>query len=199
MPAPRFFRTPAAFSRWLEKNHDKETELWVGFYKKASGKPSITWPEAVDEALCWGWIDGIRKTVDAVAYTNRFTPRKPTSNWSEINTRRVGALIAEGRMREPGLRAFRARNAARSGVYSFEQKKTPRLDPALEKRFRAKRAAWAFFEAQPPGYRRVFTWWIVSAKQEATRLKRLDQLIDLSAHEQQIPQFRRRTPSRANP
>ena len=186
MPIPRFFRTPAAFSRWLEANHDKHSELWVGFYKKASGKPSITYPEAVDEALCWGWIDGIRKTVDAIAYTNRFTPRKPTSNWSEINTRRVEALIAEGRMREPGLRAFEARKPERSGVYSFEQRKAPQLDPALEKRFRAKRAAWAFFEAQPPGYRRVTTWWIVSAKKEETRLARLEKLIAASAEKRRL-------------
>jgi uncharacterized protein YdeI (YjbR/CyaY-like superfamily) len=183
---PRFFRTPAAFSRWLEKNHDKETELWVGFHRKDSGKPSITWPEAVDEALCWGWIDGVRKRVDETSYTNRFTPRKPTSNWSEINTRRVEALTAQGRMREPGLRAFEARKADRSGVYSFEQRKAPKFDPALEKRFRANRAAWTFFEAQPPGYRRIVTWWVISAKREETRASRLEKLILASAEKRRL-------------
>lgn len=174
---PRFFRTPVSFSRWLETNHDTKTELWVGFYKKSSGKPSVTWPEAVDEALCWGWIDGIRKSVDAMAYTIRFTPRKPTSNWSVINTRRAEALIEEGRMREPGLRAFRARTDDRAGVYSFEQQKNPQLDPAFETRFRANRAAWKFFEALPPSYRRAVTWWVISAKRDETRASRLEKLI----------------------
>jgi uncharacterized protein YdeI (YjbR/CyaY-like superfamily) len=117
---PKFFRTPADFRRWLERHHGTQPELWVGFYKKGSGRPSITWPEAVDEALCFGWIDGIRKSVDAERYVNRFTPRRSRSNWSLVNIRRVGQLIAAGRMQPAGLRAFDARDERKSGVYSFE-------------------------------------------------------------------------------
>lgn len=183
---PRFFRTPAAFSRWLERNHDKETELWVGFHKKDSGKPSITWPESVDEALCWGWIDGVRKSLDETSYVIRFTPRKATSTWSEVNTRRAKELIAGGRMKPAGLRAFEARRPETSGVYSFEQRKNPALYPSLEKRFRANRAAWTFFQAQPPGYRRVVTWWVISAKRDETRAARLEKLIAASAAGQRL-------------
>ncbi|HEY0594097.1 MAG TPA: YdeI/OmpD-associated family protein [Thermoanaerobaculia bacterium] len=181
MPSPRFFRTPADFARWLERNHAMKSELWVGFHKKGSGKPSLTWPESVDEALCWGWIDGVRKSLDESSYVIRFTPRKPTSTWSEVNTRRAKELIAEGRMKPAGLRAFEARRPETSGGYSFEQRKNPQLDPELEKRFRANRAAWTFFQAQPPGYRRVTTWWVISAKREATRASRLEKLIAASA------------------
>lgn len=183
---PRFFRTPADFDRWLAKNHDKVSELWVGFHKKATGKASITWPQSVDEALCWGWIDGLRKSIDETAYMIRFTPRTASSVWSEVNTRRAKALIEEGRMKEPGLRAFEARRPERSGVYSFEQRKNPQLDPALEKRFRANRAAWRFFEEQPPGYRRIALWWIVSAKKEETRRARLEKLIEACAEGKRI-------------
>ena len=179
--SPRFFRTAADFRRWLEKHHARETELWVGYYKKDSGKKSITHPEAVDEALCFGWIDGIRKKLDDVSYVNRFTPRKPTSNWSAVNIARVEALEAEGRMTEAGRRAFAAQKAERTGVYSFEQKQAPKLDPALEKKFRANRPAWTFFQAQPPSYRRVTTWWVISAKKEETRIRRLEKLLEASA------------------
>ncbi|HSN68148.1 MAG TPA: YdeI/OmpD-associated family protein [Thermoanaerobaculia bacterium] len=186
MPAPRFFRTPADFSRWLEKNHDRQSELWVGFHKKGSGRPSITWPESVDEALCWGWIDGVRKSVDETSYMIRFTPRTATSTWSEVNTRRANALIEEGRMKDPGLRAFQARKAEGSGQYSYEQRRNPKLPAAEEKRFRAKRAAWAFFEAQPPSYRRLALFWVVSAKKEETRAARLDKLIAASAEKRRL-------------
>ena len=175
-PRPTFFPTPAHFRRWLERHHASATELWVGFYKKSTGRPSITWPEAVDEALCFGWIDGIRKSLDEESYTNRFTPRKPGSNWSLINTKRVKELIEQGRMHEAGLEAFKSRDPKKS-VYSFEQRKNPQLTPELEALFKRNRDAWQFFEAQPPGYRRVITFYVVSAKQEATRLRRLDNLI----------------------
>jgi uncharacterized protein YdeI (YjbR/CyaY-like superfamily) len=178
---PKFFRTPADFRRWLERHHGTQPELWVGFYKKGSGRPSITWPEAVDEALCFGWIDGIRKSVDAERYVNRFTPRRSRSNWSLVNIRRVGQLIAAGRMQPAGLRAFDARDERKSGVYSFERRKPARLGRDLEARFRKNAAAWRFFESQPPGYRRLITHWVVSAKRDGTRLRRLQRLIDQSA------------------
>ena len=178
---PRFFPTAPAFRRWLEKNHEKENELWVGYYRKDSGRKSITHSEAIDEALCFGWIDGIRKKVDEESYANRFTPRRPGSNWSAVNMARMDALIAEGRMTDAGLRAWEARKEERTGVYSFEQKSRPELGPELEKLFRKNRAAWTFFEKLPPSYRRAVTWWVISAKQEATRHRRLEKLIEASA------------------
>ena len=178
---PTYFAMPADFRHWLKQHHSTEQELWVGFHKKTSGRPSITWPESVDEALCFGWIDGLRKSIDVERYMIRFTPRKTTSVWSSVNTKRAGELIREGRMQPAGLAAFNARNPKRSGVYSFEQRSDPTLTPKLTARFRANRAAWEFFEAQPPGYRKTVTWWIVSAKQEATRERRLDILIRESA------------------
>ena len=187
-PAARFFRTPAEFRRWLEKNHERETELWVGFHKKGSGRPSITWPESVDEALSFGWIDGVRRSIDEESYEIRFTPRKPRSIWSAVNTRRMKELIEEGRVAEAGIRAFERRSEARSGVYSFEQRKDAKLDPALEKRFRARAKAWRFFETQPPGYRRLAAFWVMSAKKEETRTRRLDELIARSAKGERLPQ-----------
>lgn len=186
--APKFFRTPADFRRWLEKNHADVAELWVGFHKKGSGKPSITWPESVDEALSFGWIDGVRRSIDETSYEIRFTPRRPTSIWSAVNTRRAKELIAEGRMAEAGIRAFEKRSDERSGVYSFEQRKEAKLDPALETRFRARAKAWRFFEAQPPGYRRLAAFWVMSAKKEETRLRRLAELITRSANGERLPQ-----------
>jgi len=191
---PTFFPTPADFRRWLAKHHATATELLVGFYKVGSGKASITWPASVDQALCFGWIDGLRKRIDDESYTIRFTPRKPTSTWSAVNIQRVEELSQLGLMTPAGLKAFEARKANRSGIYSYEQR-TAELPPEYEKGLKANRAAWTFFQAQPASYRKAAMWWIVSAKQEATRLKRLAQLIDLSAHSQLIPQFRRRTPS----
>ena len=135
---PRFFATPEEFRAWLERHHDTATELWIGLYKKASGKPSITWPEAVDEALCFGWIDGVRKSIDDESYMNRFTPRKPTSNWSAVNVKRVEAEAA-GPRSAAGLKAFRERRRAKTGDYSYEQRHQVKLDPAFEKRFRRRR------------------------------------------------------------
>ena len=188
--SPTFFPTPADFRRWLQAHHATETELLVGFYKTGSGKPSITWPESVDQALCFGWIDGLRKRVDDERYTIRFTPRKPTSTWSAVNIKRVEELTQLGLMTPAGLKAFEARRENRSGIYSYEQR-TAELPAEYDQVLRANRAAWTFFQAQPASYRKAAMWWIVSAKQEATRLKRLDQLIELSAHAQQIPQFTR--------
>ncbi len=192
---PTFFPTPADFRRWLKANHATETELLVGFYKTSSGKPSITWPESVDQALCFGWIDGVRKRVDDESYTIRFTPRKPTSTWSAVNIKRVEELTQQGLMQPAGLKAFEARKENKSGIYSYEQRSAT-LPPEYEKVLKKNKAAWTFFQAQPASYRKAAVWWVVSAKQEATRLKRLDQLIDLSAHEQLIPQFKWRTPSK---
>ena len=181
MPRPRFFATPEELRAWLEVNHEKAAELLVGFRKVGTGKPSMTWSQSVDQALCFGWIDGVRKTFDADSYTIRFTPRKPTSNWSKINLAKVEALRAAGLMRPAGLRAFEQRKPEKTGVYSFEQRETAALPPALEKQFRAQKKAWAFFESCPPGYRRLMAFYVVSAKKDETRAKRLERLIAESA------------------
>ena len=179
---PTFFATPADFRKWFEENHDTAAELLVGFYKKGSGKPSISWPESVDEALCFGWIDGVRRSVDAESYSIRFTPRRPRSIWSNVNTKRVAELIKQGRMHARGLEAFKARDPKRSGIYAFEQRqKDQELDPALEAKIRKNKKAWTFFQAQPPGYRRLMSVYVMSAKKEETRLRRLARLIDDSA------------------
>jgi uncharacterized protein YdeI (YjbR/CyaY-like superfamily) len=178
---PKFFPTPADFRRWLEKNHESETELWVGFHKKGTGKPSITWPESVDQALCFGWIDGIRKSLGAESYVIRFTPRKRGSNWSLVNIRRATALIGDGLMQAAGKRAFEARDPAKSGVYAFEQTQPVILPPAAKKQFMASKRAWKFFESQPPGYRKIAIRYVLMAKQEETRLRRLARLIKDSA------------------
>jgi uncharacterized protein YdeI (YjbR/CyaY-like superfamily) len=177
---PRFFKTPSAFRKWLADNHAKSKELWVGFHKKDSGKPSITWPESVDEALCFGWIDGIRKTIDDASYKIRFSPRRPGSIWSAVNIRNAEKLIKEKRMQPAGLKAYAAKKEYRSGIYSYEQRSPELVEPYLEKLKRNK-AAWTFLQAQPPSYRTMMKWWIVSAKREETRLKRLAKLIEESA------------------
>ena len=177
----RFFPTPADFRAWLQAHHESEKELLVGFHKKATGKPSITWPESVDEALCFGWIDGVRRSLGPDAYTIRFTPRRPTSIWSAVNVARVGELTKLGRMRPAGLRAFAARTPERTGIYSFERAEAARLAPAQEKQLRANPEAAAFFDAQPPGYRKTATHWVISAKREETRQRRLERLIADSA------------------
>lgn len=177
---PKFFKTPIAFRKWLTTNHSKSKELWVGYYKKSSGKPSITWPESVDEALCFGWIDGVRKSLDEQSYVVRFSPRKPGSIWSTINIRNMERLISEKRVQPVGLKAYEARKEYRSGIYSYEQR-SPELVEPYAGIFKRHRAAWKFFLAQPPGYRKMMNWYVVSAKQEVTRLKRLDILIKGSA------------------
>ena len=187
MATPRFFRSPAEFRNWLEKNHDRESELLVGFYKKSSGKRGITYEEAVDEALCFGWIDGVRRSVDDERSTIRFTPRRQRSNWSLKNIRRVNELTKLGRMAPPGIAAFERRDPSEAGTYSFEQA-NPRFDQGLERRFRCNRGAWKFWEAQPPGYRKAATWWVVSAKREETRLRRLQTLIEDSGNGRRLAQ-----------
>jgi uncharacterized protein YdeI (YjbR/CyaY-like superfamily) len=189
---PLFFPTPAEFRAWLEQNHTSAGELSVGFYKRDSGKPSMTWPESVDAALCYGWIDGVRHSIDAVSYRIRFTPRKPRSTWSAINVRRVEELTKLGLMRPAGVKAFEARKGDKTGIYSYEQRKQARLTPAYEKQFRANQKAWDFFQAQPPWYRRTAAYHVISAKQEATRQKRLAELIRDSAAGLSIKELRRR-------
>ena len=177
-----FFATPAEFRAWLEAHHADADELLVGFHKKASGRPSITWPESVDEALCFGWIDGVRRGIDADSYSIRFTPRRRRSIWSTVNVARAQELIESGRMTPAGLAAFEARTEERSGVYSFERTEEPRLDAGQEARFRANPRAWEWFEGRPPGYRRAALHWVLSAKREETRERRLSTLIEDSAH-----------------
>ena len=174
------FATPAELQKWFAKNHRHAQQLWVGFHKKGSGEPSITWPESVDAALCVGWIDGVRKSLGEESYVIRFTPRKPTSIWSVVNVNRVAMLTAEGRMRPAGLTAFAARSHEKTGIYAFEQE-APELAAADVLTFKKHPAAWKFFEAQPPGYRRQMSWRVTCAKREETRAKRLLQLIEASA------------------
>lgn len=177
-----FFRTAHELRAWLERNHDSEKELLVGLYKKGSGRASITWPELVDEALCFGWIDGVRRGIDGESYTIRLTPRKPSSTWSSVNIRRVAELVEEGRMTPAGLAAFDQRSEQRSGIYSYERRQAAKLSAEQEKEFRSDAQAWEFFQAQPPGYRRTAIHWVVSAKRDDTRRRRLATLIDDSAH-----------------
>ncbi len=186
---PTFFTTPSDFRAWLEEHHQTAAELWVGFHRKGSGKPSITWPEAVDEALCYGWIDGVRKGIDDSSYVIRFTPRKPRSRWSAVNISRVEELTRLGRMRPAGLKAFEERSAERT--YSYEQSHAVELDEADEQQFRSNPKAWEFFQVQAPSYRKAAIWWVISAKKEETRRKRLAQLIDDSAHGRTVPPLTR--------
>ena len=180
-----YFKTAAEFRRWLAAHHASERELTVGFYKKAAGKPGISYKEAVDQALCFGWIDGIKKRVDEERYTHRFTPRKKDSIWSSVNATRVEELIASKAMAKPGLEALERRDPKKTGVYSFENRPKT-FDAALEREFRKRPAAWIFFRAQPPGYQRLMTFFVMSAKQQETRLRRLDRLIEASASGKRI-------------
>jgi uncharacterized protein YdeI (YjbR/CyaY-like superfamily) len=185
---PGLFPTQAAFRAWLEKNHDRTTELWVGFWNKASGKKGMTYPETVDEALCWGWTDGIKKKVDGERYTNRFTPRKRVSTWSDVNLRRYAELEAAGQVAPPGKAAFARYDPAKQGVYSFEARPDA-FPPELEAAFREHGGAWTFFQGQPPGYRRTATHWVCSAKREETRTRRLAQLVETSGAGRRLPQL----------
>jgi len=178
---PKFFATPREFRDWLEQFHLVEQELWVGFHKKNSGKLSITWPEAVDALLCYGWIDGVRKSLDDATYVIRVTPRKPRSTWSAINIRRAAELTRMGLMRPAGLKAFEARSDDRSAIYSYEQRKKAELSPEFEQKLHHSKKAWEFFSAQAPSYQRLAKFWVMSAKKEETRIKRFDQLIRDSA------------------
>jgi len=188
---PKFFPSPSDWHAWLEEHHEKHEELWVGFYKVGCGKASITWPEAVDGALCFGWIDGVRKSLGETSYVIRFTPRRPKSIWSAVNIKRVAELSELGLMRPKGSEAFERRTGKRSEIYAYEQRKGAKLSGAYEKQFRANKKAWKFFQAQPPWYRRTASWWVISAKREETRLKRLGQLIEDSEQGRTIRELRR--------
>lgn len=187
-----FFPTPADFRHWLAENHETAPELWVGYYKKDTGRPSITWPESVDQALCFGWIDGIRKTIDDQSYKIRFTPRRQDSVWSAVNIKKVAELTKQGLMQPAGLRAFQQRRTDKSEIYTYEQAKNPQFDPTHEQQFRANQKAWDYFQSQPPGYRKSATWWVISAKKEETRLKRLNTLITDSENHRRIAPLNRK-------
>lgn len=181
---PRFFKSAADFRAWLHKNHATTSELLIGLYKKELRR-GITYPEALDEALSFGWIDGVRKRIDANAYTIRFTPRKRGSIWSQVNIKRVQELIASGQMGEVGLRVFQERDKAKARLYSYEREQA-KLDRVLEATLRANRKASLFFDAQPPGYRRTIIFWVMSAKKEETRIRRMKRLIEISAKNTRI-------------
>ena len=179
-PKPRdvtFFATPDELRDWFDEHHETAAELWVGYHRKATGVPSITWPQAVDEALCVGWIDGVRYRLDDERHAQRFTPRRKGSIWSAINTKRAGELIAEGRMRPAGLKAFEARSPEKTAIYSYEREAAAFSDEQ-RRRFEADRAAWEFFQAQAPSYRRGVTHWVASAKRDETRERRFQKLLE---------------------
>jgi uncharacterized protein YdeI (YjbR/CyaY-like superfamily) len=188
---PTFFPTPDEWRVWLARHHATAGELWVGFHKRGSGRPSITWPESVDHALCYGWIDGVRKSLGAESYAIRFTPRRPGSTWSKVNLKRVDELEALGLMHPAGRAAHTARTAARSGIYAYEQRALARLTPDQERVFKRNRKAWSFFQAQAPWYRRTATYWVATAKRKETRARRLATLITDSAAGRRIGQLER--------
>ena len=184
---PKFFATPDDWRAWLEVNHATVDELWVGLRKRGSGKPSITWPEAVDGALCFGWIDGVRKSIDESSYVIRFTPRRSRSVWSAVNVRRAEELSKLGLMHAAGLAAFEKQTESRTQRYSYEQRKIARLPPTFEEQFRKSAGAWEFFLEQAPWYQRTATWWVISAKREETQLRRLGELIECCSKRTTIP------------
>jgi uncharacterized protein YdeI (YjbR/CyaY-like superfamily) len=192
---PTYFATPAAWRAWLENHHDSSTEVLVGFYKRGSGRPSITWPESVDQALCFGWIDGVRRSIDATRYTIRFTPRTARSTWSSVNIKRMSELSDLGLVHPAGIAAFAARDAKRSGIYSYEGRHSAELDDESQRRFKSDKAAWAFFSSEAPWYRRAAAHWVTSAKRKETRQKRLDALITHSAAGRRIPPLDRTQPA----
>jgi len=187
----KHFRTAADFRRWLEKHHDTAPDLWIGFYRKGCGKTGMSYPEALDQALCFGWIDGVRKKIDDISYANRFSRRTARSVWSLVNIRRVTELTEMGLMAPPGIAAFEARDPKRSGMYSFENRPKS-LTPELEKIFRKNKEAWTFWEAQPPGYRRTMTWYVMSAVKDETRRVRLATVIEQSAQGRRIVPMQKR-------
>ncbi len=186
-----FFATQYDFRNWLKDNHDKAEAVWVGYYKKASGKPSMTWSESVDQAICYGWIDGIRKSIDDISYKIRFTPRKPGSVWSAVNIRKVEELTKNGLMQPAGIAAYDKRSVEKSKIYSYEQKNAS-LPEAYEAKIKANKNAWTFFRALAPSYKKASIWYVVSAKKEETRLRRLDILIESSENGEKIPPLRRK-------
>jgi uncharacterized protein YdeI (YjbR/CyaY-like superfamily) len=192
---PTFFATPDELRAWLAEHHEDEAELWVGLHKRGSGLPSVTWPEAVDQALCFGWIDGVRKSLGDTSYAIRFTPRKASSTWSAVNVRRFGELVEQGLVLPAGQAAFERRREDRTAIYAYEQGQAATLSDDDEARFRANAPAWAFFTAQPPWYRRTAIHWVVRAKREETRERRLTQLIADSEQQRTIRQLTRTRPA----
>jgi uncharacterized protein YdeI (YjbR/CyaY-like superfamily) len=190
-PDPTFFETPADFRQWLEAHYQEATELWVGFYKTGSGKPGITWSQSVDQALCFGWIDGIRKSIDDVSYQIRFTPRKPGSIWSVVNLKKVEELSQQGLMQQAGLEVYAKRNEKKSNQYSFEQESIA-LPDAYEALFRRHEQAWAFFQSRAPSYRKAAIWWVINARQAITQQKRLTTLITDSEAGRRVAHLTRR-------
>ncbi len=186
-----FFKTQEDFANWLEKNHDSVRELWVGYYKKATKKASITWDESVEAAICFGWIDGLRKSIDGESYKIRFTPRRPKSNWSLKNIKTVKELIKKDLMRDAGMRAYELHKEHKTLVYAYEKKEVP-LSAEFEAQFKKHEKAWAFFSSQAPSYQRIATHWVMSAKQEKTQHKRLNGLIESSENELRAKPFRRK-------
>ena len=182
---PRFFQTQKDFRRWLEENHEKESEIIVGFYNIKSGKKTMTWSEAVDQALCFGWIDGVRRRVDEESYSNRFTPRRPNSNWSAVNIKKVEELTAKGLMKPAGIAAYKKRKDEKSAVYAYENE-LKQFSEEFEKRFKANEMAWRFFEKQANWYKKQMINWVMTAKQEATRERRLAKLISESENEKRL-------------
>jgi uncharacterized protein YdeI (YjbR/CyaY-like superfamily) len=183
---PIFFAGPAELRAWLEANYDREKELWVGACKKAAGQPTVTYDQIVEEALCFGWIDGVRKTVDQDRWKIRLSPRKPRSIWSQVNLKRMQELLAHDRVHPHGLQVYESRDPSRTNLYSSEQQDLA-LAPEYEAQFQQHPEAWAYFHSQPPSYRNPATWWVMSAKQEPTRLRRLAILIDCSAQGRRVP------------
>ncbi|MBL7973218.1 MAG: YdeI/OmpD-associated family protein [Prolixibacteraceae bacterium] len=181
----KFFSAPSEFRKWLQEHHRTESVLLVGFYKVSTGKPSMTWSESVDEALCFGWIDGIRRSIDEESYCIRFTPRNPKSNWSAVNIRKVEEMTRQGKMFPAGLAAFEKRSEVRAGTYSYENR-PEKLDAGLESRFQEEPEAWEFFTSQAPSYQKVMIYWVMSAKQEQTRASRLSKLIEFSALKERV-------------
>ncbi len=182
-----YFSSPAEFRAWLEEHHSTASELWLGYYKKATGRATITWPEAVEEALCFGWIDGKLQRIDEERHRQRFTPRRPRSNWSAVNIAKVAELREQGRMTPAGEAAFAARREDEPGAYSYERRHKAAFDAEQEAGFRANDAAWAWFEGQSPSYRQLATFWVVSAKRPETRARRLASLIECSAEGRRVP------------
>jgi len=189
--APKFFKTPEALRKWFEKNHEKLSEQWVGYYKKKTKKASITWDESVEEALCVGWIDGLRKSIDEEAYMIRFTPRRPNSIWSFKNLKSIERLTKEKRMKPAGIAIFEKRKADKTGIYSFEQNEVVTFPKAYESIFKKHKKAWTFYTGQAPSYQKTAVHWVMSAKQEKTRDKRLNDLIEASKGGLRAKPFRR--------
>ncbi|MDH3492300.1 MAG: YdeI/OmpD-associated family protein [Acidobacteriota bacterium] len=185
---PKFFSDQQQFREWLRKNHKIETELWVGYYKKGSGLPSMTWPESVDQALCYGWIDGLRKSIDEKSYKIRFTPRKPKSNWSPVNIKKVAELKRKRLMRKAGIAAYEKRGKTRPGFYSYE-KASIEFDEIYKSQLKKNKRAWDYFHTSPQGYRRQVVRWIMSAKRAETQQRRLELLIKHSAVGEKLPQY----------